>query len=243
MSILSAALSQLSRVGKPPVFVFFGVVITAIGELLGKPLVTVSGLLMSALGALWASGEQTESERELQSKNDEIARLNRRIACSITGGDSWCHVGFSLPEGHSNVAAMVLVHHGSYPLYDVGVRVVDLDKMDNLTEGKDPEDPLSLELIEKSETRIRVGNLSPGQALLLSRRLTLPSGDSARYNVFIAARNGFVVEKARLRRVEGRWAAAYKIEAGPGREEEEHTVLHQKIDALYPKNAEGEIDW
>lgn len=61
------------------------------------------GAVLSAVGGFWAASRQqraaiaaaeqrSEFERELRAKSDEIAALNRQIASSVTGGDSYPYV-------------------------------------------------------------------------------------------------------------------------------------------------------
>jgi hypothetical protein len=64
------------RWGRPPPMVVW--VFAQENQYLGVPaIVVLFGALISAVGALWSSGERTEFERELRKSSDEIARLNR----------------------------------------------------------------------------------------------------------------------------------------------------------------------
>ncbi|MGD0627079.1 MAG: hypothetical protein ABSB32_20525 [Thermodesulfobacteriota bacterium] len=197
------------------------------------------GAIIGAGGGLWAAIEQSKAQKELNKKNEEIARLNQQIASSVTGGESFCYITFPLSDERNNYSSLIFVtNEGQFPVYDVSLRIVDLDRID-LIDQKRPgtitfEDVWSTNVFTKT-----VGNLGPSQSQMLGN-WTLPKVDKARYNIFIAARNGFVTEFVRLARVEGKWKAAYKVEASHGRKP---GILLEKIDPIYPRNKQGNIDW
>jgi len=71
-------------------------------------IVVLVGVLITAIGAFLSSSERTDFERELRKKSDEIAALNRQIAASVTGGDSFCYVQFgSLGVAEPNTAILM----------------------------------------------------------------------------------------------------------------------------------------
>ena len=211
---------------------------TWISNNIGGPAILIFiGALISATGAIWAARQQIASERELKQKNEEITELSKQISYSITGGDSFCYLAFQLPENCSNNNAMaVIVHKGEYPLYDVGIRIVDLAKFARYVKGKEK---LSFEDTQKAEKSIKIGNISPSQATFLGK-WSLPQANDANYNVFISARNGFFTELIRIKCIDDKWVSAYKVDTGPGKETK---LLYEKIHEDFPKNKEGKIDW
>jgi hypothetical protein len=69
-------------------------------------ILVLPGAFLSAIGAFLAAyrdnqekiqsaNQRAQFERELRTKSDEIAGLNRQIAQSITGGDSYCYLRLS----------------------------------------------------------------------------------------------------------------------------------------------------
>jgi hypothetical protein len=202
----------------------------------GPAIVIFIGVLISAAGALWASMQQTASEQTLRLKNKEIAELNRSIAHSITGGDSFCYLAFSLPDNEQSQSLITAVHKGEYPLYDVNIRIVDLDKFDAHVKGR--ENP-TLEDFRKADTNLSVGNLAPNQAAMIGR-WPLPQSEEIRYNIFITARNGFVTELVRIKRIDDKWVSAYKVTSDSNRKD---TLLYEKIDPDFPRDEAGEINW
>jgi hypothetical protein len=57
--------------------------------------------------------------------------------------------------------------------------------------------------------------------------------------IFISARNGFVDQLLRARRLHGRWIFASKVMRGYKNDE----VLLEKIDEGFPRNKQGQVDW
>ena len=197
----------------------------------GPAILIFIGALIAATGALWASVEQTKSEKYLKEKNQEIANLNKQISMSITGGDSFCYIGHPLDGTQGDKLIAAIVQMGKYPLYDVNIRLLDLGKSDSLQKKG-----LSfIEAMNKSQTIINVGNMPAGSAQMIGT-LDLTSQNHMRYNVFISAKNGFITQLIRLQRVNGIWKGAMKVER-------DGKILREKIDPNYPRNSQGEIDW
>ncbi len=175
--------------------------------------------------------ENQQLSQQLAQKSDEVARLNQVIAASVTGGDSFCYMSLALGQGETNSPDLVFVHQGKYPLYDITVRIVDLDKWEQLG--------LTAQNLFKAEARINIGNLSLNQASALGT-WPLPNSDQQRYNLFFVARNGFWTQLLRLRRVQGRWKVATRITQESGKKVR---VLFEKIDKDFPRDKLGMVQW
>ena len=130
---------------------------------LAPAVVILIGVLISALGAVWAAVKQNSAEQQLRAKSDEIAELNRQIAGSVTGGESFECLTFT-PSGHSDRVAILFVHQGKYPLYDVVARVADLAKWDALPKG---EASVTLGSFLAGDPRLQIGNVAPSLASIL----------------------------------------------------------------------------
>ena len=88
---------------------------------------------------------------------------------------------------------------------------------------------------------IQGGNMSPNSALpLMDWRL--PDTDEQDYNVFLNARNGFFTQLIRLRRVDGNWKVATRVREQLANGDESPT-LYLDVDAGFPLNERGEVDW
>ncbi len=127
---------------------------------------------------------------------------------------------------------MMLIHQGENSLYDVSIRIVDLEKFESI-------ELKTLSDVREAETVINIGNLVPNMAQVLGG-WQLPDTDMKRYNIFIAARNGIVTQLMRLKRVNGRWVGATRVEKeSTGKLE----VLYEKVESQFPRDKNGNIQW
>lgn len=176
-------------------------------ESIPTPAIVVAiGAVIAVIGAFWASVEQSRSQKQLSGKNEEIANLNRQIAQTITGGDSYCYVEFSHNAGF-DYPFLKLIQVGDYPLYDISVVVRDLDDYEYRKEGNP-----TIEDLEKAEFSFPTRNLSPGDQVNLYRLPISASETKKRYEIFIASRNGTVKEFVRLEKIQNKWKIAMKVQ-------------------------------
>lgn len=240
---------MLSWLGKyvsiSAVVTYLGALISAYGALwtfleenqyVGGAVVVLLGALISAGGALWSSGERTKFEHELRERSDEIAQLNREIAASVTGGDSFCYLAMaSLGVAEANTAILTIVQQGEYPLYDISLYITDVQAFRRAhTAGQG-------EQTNQYKTDLQVGNMSPGSAMPITN-WQLPDTDEQGYNVFFSARNGFFTQELRFKRVGGSWKSATKVTKeilGV----DEPVVLYEKVDPDFPLNDQGQVEW
>lgn len=189
------------------------------------------------------SGEKIETLSQTNIElNTEIAELNRKIAATLTGGDNYCYFLPSRPGEKSNIADLMLINEGEYPLYDISIKIDDVEKLlgiikDEQKKGNLPYDSrtrVNTMLFEASKI-LRVGNMGPKQAVELGG-LHLPNTDKKSYNIYITARNGSFMQVLRFRRVNSKWKMAMQVRRGA-------KVLEESIDPDFPRNAKGKIDW
>jgi hypothetical protein len=199
----------------------------------------VIGVVLSTIGGFWLSHiSSREVKHELQTvkteltiKNDKIQELNNFILSSITGGDSFCYVEIGSIAQTNDHGLLVLIHQGKYPLYDLNIRIVDLDKFDEI------KDKLSFEKLASMETRLNLGNLSPGFAQMLGP-ISFPGKTNLRFNIFATARNGETAQVLRIRLIDNKWVRANKVTKSFTNE-----VIYEKIDKEYPRDPEGNVLW
>lgn len=182
-------------------------------EYLSLPMVLVAlGAILSATGGFLATYRQNqekiessqakaESEKQLRLRSDEIAELNKKIAQSITGGDSYCYVSFAL--GANDSPLMTLVHEGDFPLYDVSIRIWEPANYQNIPAG-------SFEEVMKKDINLNIGNISPKMARLMGR-FELQGRTEVELAVQIGARNGFINQTIVLRKIDGTWKGSNKV--------------------------------
>ena len=103
------------------------------------------GTLFAASGAFWTSHKQNQFENELnqnqieiKTKNNEIIKLNQKIAelslhtmNLVTGGNSYAYISFSDNQCDTTekvqLGNIFLTHEGGYPLYDLTIQISDVD--------------------------------------------------------------------------------------------------------------------
>ncbi len=220
-------------------------------EFLNLPMMLiVIGALLSAFGAFLATyrqnqeqiksaNQRVEFESALRAKSDEIAELNKTIAASITGGDSFCY--YSLTNFGTDSAIASVLPEGNYPLYDVVIRIADVE--DLIEVSKNPS--LTVEEILSKDKVLNLGNLSGKQAVLLGT-VKLPHSDNIRYSISITARNGMFGEEIRLKKVKGVWKSAMKvtrINSSGETPDAPDTLLKEFVDPDFPRNKDGQVDW
>jgi hypothetical protein len=213
------------------------------GPVLGG--VVLIGAFLSALGSFLvlarqsriSEGIRTQVEENLKQTGDNlkqtheaITRIKETIA-HILGGDSFCYV--VLANITANTALLGVIHEGQYPLYDVAVRIVDLEKAARLSEMS------SREMMTQADTYLNIGNIGPSQSAFRGH-WELPNADQQGYNIFISARNGFVTQLLRLRRVNGEWKSATKVRRDI---DQDAIVLYERIDPEFPRDAAGQVQW
>jgi hypothetical protein len=158
----------------------------------------------------------------------------KRNINTVTGGDSFCYLDFA-----ANGTLPTFVQRGKYPISDVSARIVDLKKFDRLI-ATNPQP--SLQELLSADTSVQLGELTPNAALV--RGTVKLVGQSARFNIFFSARNGFWTQKLRLRLVGGKWVRAIRVTTTEiGRDKKGPKKLFEKIDKGFPRNAKGEVDW
>lgn len=215
-------------------------------------LVLIGGIL-SVIGAFLATHRETEEkeksanqrvkfEQELRSKTEEISELNKTIAATVTGGDSYCYFSPNRPNPKTNIVDLQLLNEGKYPLYDVQAKINDLEKSDAiLKEGIEKNElPLGSETERNAKfspatTVIQVGNITPSTQLSYGG-LVLPATGKQSYIINITARNGYIVQRLSYRQVNGIWKIASQVSF-------KGNIVKEQIEADYPRDSEGKVIW
>lgn len=194
----------------------------------GPPGLIFIGAMLAGIGALWASRQQTEFERHLRGKSDQIAELNREIANIVTGGDSFCYVTIASLDPKTNRGILTVVHQGGHPIYDVSARIVDLQLSCQIKD-------YSLPNLQKAETNLHIGNMTKETAVIISP-FDLGSSSSRDFNIFFGARNGLFTQLLRLRKIDGKWTTAIKVD-------KDGKTVFEKINDDFPKTKQDQVQW
>lgn len=155
-------------------------------------------------------------------RSDKLIGLEHRAVSSLgenlettTGGDSFCYLDIQLQRSF-------VLCSGKYPLYDVHVRIVDL----NLFDAKD--------IRSMSGTEWTIGNMAANTARVLPTAVQFSGTDKQDFNVFFGARNGFWTELLRYRKVKDRWVAARMVESSLNPRYPKGAVVHRVVDKEFP---------
>lgn len=237
---------MLKLFSQPTTWIVIGTIIVFIGSLV----IAVSGHIDSRN----SSREKNKFEKELnlkneqllikaeqlQEKTDMVARLsivsakhnaeqNEFIKKSFVGGDSFCYLSFG---DHGNGLIMPFIRHkGKYPMYDIDVKLMDLDLWD--IEAKVDNN----EKLGSSPKYYNVGNLGPGAVRTL-QTFRMQERKLVRLKADITARNGWVIEMIHGRRKDRIWLFAIKVFRAS-----DSKVLFEEIPKSFPKDENGKYDW
>lgn len=169
-------------------------------------------------------------EADIKKQVDSLEEKSTELVNYITGGDSACYM-CGPDVDHNNWSPLLVRHLGKHPLYNVKIRVVDIDIPQNTAN-----ETISMDDDSGREFRDLLGDLVPNHSLILKQHIPLGSGNSRRFNIFFSARNGSFKQILRLKRVNGVWRHALMVTR-------DNELIHEDISAEYPRTAIGNIDW
>lgn len=168
-----------------------------------------------------------------QSIKHSVVQLEQRttdLVNYITGGDSICYL--CGPETTSDIwSPLLLIHVGKHPMYDVKVRMVDIDIPIDRTAGS-----ISLDDLAKREWSRSFGDLVPGHSKVLSEALDLSAAESHRFNLFFSARNGSFHQLLRCKKIGGTWMTAVQVWRN-------NNIVFEHVSDGYPRNSQGAVEW
>lgn len=214
--------------------VFVGVIISAAAALAialqhGSPVgekhkrwfagVVFVGAILSAVGG--CSMRSHEAQFRSQFEADLKLRTDQLLS-TVTGGDGYCTVTFLRPFGDNGQA--VVVNRGAVPLYDVTVRIADLDRMPDA--GLDS--TTGFREFWDSQTIIKIGNMPTDHMFFLPGPWDFSGDVRRRYRMFFGARNGSWVEDITLLRGDGNWSYTMSVSRGD-------SILYEHADSEYER--------
>lgn len=247
----------LSCAGGSTIVIIVGALITSVFGLIASSrdntprwitFPTLIGGIIALFGGVWAGLEQSQLNNDLHAKTEKIEKLtqdisdaNSTIARSITGGDSFCYLHSVAAEGTSNRVVRWIIHHGEWPLYDVTVQSVDVNRLHAHTNTYN-EAELQKWIDDSDDYEIFLGNINPGSSITNSIDLIVPTDNSDRheYSVSFKARNGRWHQQIVYYRVDGTIKTSYRVSK---LSETNTIVLKEHIDDGFPRNADGNPKW
>lgn len=157
---------------------------------------------------------------------DNLELKTATIFSQITGGHSFCYA--SLSQNYMGERNLSITHQGVFPLYDLTVKIVDLDKFNEHAGNPNHE--------HEYQKFFSIGTMLPMQSNNLCKVQIQDQENSKSFNIFFSARNGMFSELLRLKKINNEWVSAMKVLG------DEKTLLKAVSDS-YPKGSNGEIDW
>jgi hypothetical protein len=132
-------------------------------------------------------------ERRVGQVIDELEQRTQNLLAHITGGESFPSIDIGSIDHASDVGVLLIVHHGSHPLYDVHARMVDLQKFESVKTN------LSIGTLQLTETNLPIGNLIPSHCRNIGA-WKLEHSPEQSYNIFFTARNGSCTQLLRMKK-------------------------------------------
>lgn len=167
---------------------------------IGTPaLLSLIGALLAAIGAFVSSAESNRQQNKAEaaqklalSKSDEIsqlaetianqaeenAKLSKQIIGLTSGGESFTYLSFTKMGDYWHP---VVLHKGDFPLFEVNVRIVDLQELEAIQSP-------SLESVNRHF--FEIDSLPVGQAHIHQALRFKIENANRSFNVFFSARNG-----------------------------------------------------
>lgn len=168
-----------------------------------------SGLL-SALVATWAALDRASFESDLRARTDILRKqgaqnvaLTQEVSNLVTGGDSFVYLRFE-SDGRVSVE-----HVGKYPVYDIEIDIVDVDKFQRHP-GTDFQEQLHSALVSRTAKQILL-NVITAKAKTSLVDFPFSSEPFSRFKVLIATRNGQFAEYVMLRKSEQKLRSACRV--------------------------------
>jgi cell division protein FtsL len=224
----------MENLNLPMLLIFLGAILSAIG--------TIYATIKQNQEKLQSATQKAEFERELRLKTEEIAELNKNIAETLTGGNSYCYLLITYPQFRRDVANLTLMHEGKYPLYDVQIKIDDVEEKIRIMKEEWENGKFGQRTLADSETVFaqaskvfKIGNFGPNQVMNVTQ-ITLPSVETKGYNIDITARNGYIAQTIRFRNFNGQWKLAEKLVV-------HGKVFKEEIPIEFPRDRNGNFAW
>lgn len=205
---------------------FLGVGMAAIGAYYDAGALTLAGAVVSGIAGLSGAVQQSEFQDTIETQNKALLDQAQRLAASVTGGLSFCHAYPMNENSAANSFEWLFIHAGPDPIYEVGVRIVNLERRSNAVS----------ELIGRT---YKLGTLLPGKAQSFS--IVWQGVDRVACNLFFTARNGDWTQEFRRIRVPDGWAYINRV--GRWTDKPDDKLALYDVSKNFPRKADGSIDW
>lgn len=204
------------------------------------------GTILNAVKQSKVENDLLESLRANSQLDEEIASISKKSFATITGGDSYIVVMPTFLSKEREHVSLVVTSYGDYPLYDVKIEIIDIDKENQIEnqftlEEKKENPGLVVGQLMKAHYNFTVGNKIQGQGQIIpaSYELNYNGLNKRRFAINVFARNGIFRQYLRMKKIGSDWVSAYRVRTSNG-DNNEIKVLFSRIDEKYK---EIENDW
>ncbi|WP_039918725.1 hypothetical protein [Cellvibrio mixtus] len=159
---------------------------------------------------------------------DKLEAKAEETISHISGGGSYPMAQFC-GIGPPNNWGLIVRHHGSYPLYDVTVRITDLRQ---LAQAKDSSSISAAAF----GTMKHVGNMIPTQSNIVFA-VDVKDYSELSFNIFFTARNGLFSQLLRIKKINDSWVSAIKGLNKDG------DIIFEHVEELFPRDSSGNVNW
>lgn len=205
---------------------FLGVGMAAIGAYYQAGALTLAGAVISGIAGLSGAVQQSEFQDTIEAQNQALLEQAQRLAAAVTGGLSFCHAYPFNENSAANTFEWLFIHAGPDPIYEVSVRIVNLERRSNSV----------LELVGRP---YKLGTLLPGKAHNFGAVWQGP--DRVACTLHFTARNGDWTQEFRRIRVSDGWAYVNRVSRWTDKPEDRLAL--SEVSKNFPMKADGSIDW
>ena len=182
------------------------------------------------------------SQTELRKKSDEVAELNRMIAATVTGGDSY---GVVLPlqilenkKSNEEVYLLSFENKGNYPLYDVHIELFNPDDVDK---EHRPDGRATVKDL-KIRSHFDLGNIPSHGSQSFGNPFKIKEGEKKKLILSIGARNGSFQQRLIIVKKDSAISFAQKV-TKIGQQGEKPKILLETAGDKFPRDVNGAIQW
>lgn len=182
-----------------------------VSYILGPAGVILIGAIIVAIGGFLASVNNTANQKKLQDQSEEISKLNEFIAASVTGGDTYPYINVSFDSTPRGLIIFRLMSEGKYPLYDIGVNVIDNDKAKEIMKNsKNPggEDP------SQWRFSFHIPTFRPNEVREVTQFQITDSSSERNFSIELMARNGFFKQQIKIIKDSTSLKTIYEVKKG-----------------------------
>ena len=185
--------------------------------------IVFAGAALSAIGG----HAMRVREADLRTQFETDLRVQtEQLLSKVTGGDGFCTITFLMP--FTDRSRAIVANRSDEPLYDVTVRITDLDRLPDL----EPGEHVNFDEFMDTQVMLDIGNLPGGATSFVNESWDFSGDVRRRYRMFFGARNGAWIEDLTLLRGDGNWTYTMTVSRGD-------SIVYEHKDGAYDEVLAG----